>query len=236
MHRIRHILLSIPILGQALQKTYNFILRRPNIAFESSSQYWDERYRKGGTSGSGSYGRLAEFKAQFLNEFIKTHNISTCIEFGCGDGNQISLINYKKYIGFDVSNTAIEICRKRHKNRDNYEFHLTCSDKFQTTTPAELAISLDVIYHLVEEQVYRNYMEKLFSSSRRYVIIYAYDREQRHTSKHELGRNFTSWIKTHAPQWTLINIRKNPYPFNEEDPNNTSHSDFFVFENTAKEQ
>ncbi|WP_125185483.1 hypothetical protein [Botryobacter ruber] len=36
-----------------------------------SSDYWEKRYSSGGTSGSGSYNRLAEFKADVLKSFIK---------------------------------------------------------------------------------------------------------------------------------------------------------------------
>jgi hypothetical protein len=38
----------------------------------SSANYWERRYADGGTSGSGSYGRLAEFKATFLNAWHRS--------------------------------------------------------------------------------------------------------------------------------------------------------------------
>ncbi|MDR2439202.1 MAG: class I SAM-dependent methyltransferase [Planctomycetaceae bacterium] len=82
------------------------------VLFPGSKRYWDNRYCQGGNSGAGSYGRLAEFKAEILNKFVTENNINSVIEFGCGDGNQLMLANYPYYIGVDVSPKAIEICRE----------------------------------------------------------------------------------------------------------------------------
>ena len=35
------------------------------------------------------------------------------VEFGCGDGNQLSLAQYPRYVGLDVSRTAIGLCQRR---------------------------------------------------------------------------------------------------------------------------
>src|ERR1041385_8036217 len=78
-----------------------------------SAQYWEARYREGGNSGDGSYGRLASFKAQVLNDFVARNQIRSVVEFGCGDGNQLSLAQYPKYLGLDVSPTAVLNCAAR---------------------------------------------------------------------------------------------------------------------------
>ena len=75
----------------------------------NSKNYWEEHYQAGGNSGSGSYGRLASFKALIINEFVSENQISSVIEFGCGDGNQLALANYPEYVGLDVSPTTIKI-------------------------------------------------------------------------------------------------------------------------------
>jgi hypothetical protein len=64
----------------------------------------------GGTSGPDSYNASAEAKAAFLNEFVRARDVRSVIEFGCSDGNQLSLADYPSYIGLDVSRTAIELC------------------------------------------------------------------------------------------------------------------------------
>ena len=67
--------------------------------FEGSSSYWENRYVADGNSGPGSYGDLAIFKAKILNEFIGTKNVQSVIEFGCGDGHQLSLARYPRISG-----------------------------------------------------------------------------------------------------------------------------------------
>ena len=54
----------------------------------SSIQYWEARYRANGTSGAGSVGRLARFKAGVVNRVIADNRIVSTIDMGCGDGSQ----------------------------------------------------------------------------------------------------------------------------------------------------
>src|SRR5262245_1129130 len=85
----------------------------PKIHFDTSSQYWEERYARGGTSGAGSYGRLAQFKADVINGHVRAHNVARVVELGCGDGNQLSLAQYPSYLGLDVSSTAVQACKAK---------------------------------------------------------------------------------------------------------------------------
>ncbi|MCL2283845.1 MAG: glycosyltransferase family 92 protein [Fibromonadales bacterium] len=84
---------------KAVLEYYPFIqkyLRR--IKAFDSGKYWEERYANGGNSGDGSYNCLAQFKAEILNDFVKEHSVNSAIEFGCGDGSQLSLVKYPKYL------------------------------------------------------------------------------------------------------------------------------------------
>ena len=200
----------------------------PAIEFVNSSQYWNDRYTHGGTSGAGSYGRLAKFKADFLNEFIAMNNIASVVEFGCGDGAQLELAQYPSYVGCDVSPQAVKICAEKFAGRAGYEFH-----ELGYSHPKEgqfdLALSLDVIYHLIEDDVFDKYMRRLFCASDKYVIIYAYNFEKNYKAKHEKGREFLKWCQVHAGNWILVQKMEQKYPYNAEDPDNTSQSDFYVF-------
>src|ERR1700757_3968895 len=88
-------------------------LLRQRIGFRGSAQYWERNYARGGTSGPGSYGALAEGKAAFLNAFVHERAVGSVIEFGCGDGHQVSLAHYPRYVGLDVSRSAIALCKRR---------------------------------------------------------------------------------------------------------------------------
>ena len=85
----------------------------PALHAFSSAAYWEQRYRSGGHSGAGSYGRLAGFKATVLNRLVRDNGISTAMEFGCGDGNQLALLEVADYVGLDVAPAAIDACRAR---------------------------------------------------------------------------------------------------------------------------
>ena len=57
-----------------------------------SARYWEDRYADGGNSGDGSQGLNAQFKADFLNAFVKEPKVMNVIEYGCGDGRQLQLL------------------------------------------------------------------------------------------------------------------------------------------------
>ena len=100
----------LPLLRSITLYMYRYLEK---IVFIDSQIYWEQRYANDGTAGYGSTGRLADFKAEIINDFVRKRQISSIIEFGCGDGMQLSLADYPTYIGLDVSKTAIHIC-------DNY--------------------------------------------------------------------------------------------------------------------
>lgn len=195
--------------------------------FPGSRDYWEERYRNGGNSGAGSYGKLANFKAAIINDFVSQHRIISIIELGCGDGNQLRLAKYPSYIGYDVSPTAIALCKQLY-NEDKTKIFL-CYDRSTKLSVAELTLSLDVIYHLIEDRVYHRYMEDLFQSALKYVIIYSSNKKG-NQSYHERMRDFTSWVTAYQPTFKLIQKVPNPYPYNPADEEGTSQSDFFIYE------
>ncbi len=196
-----------------------------NINFDSA-KYWENRYKNQGNSGAGSYGLLAEFKADVINNFVKEHYINSIIEFGCGDGNQLELFNVKNYTGFDVSDTILDYCKRKFRNHKDYKFKNMTE---YTGEKAELTLSLDVIFHLVENNVFETYMNRLFNSASKYVIIYASNKNEEHCI-HVKHRKFTDWVEKNQPNWKLLNIIPNKYPYDLNKPNETSFSDFYIFE------
>lgn len=206
-------------------------LSRQKLKFTDSESYWDQRYRLGGSSGAGSYGRLARFKAEFLNGFLNDHQITSVVEFGSGDGAQLALADYPNYVGVDVSPTAIAHCRQLYHDRPQYEF--LHSSEVPPDLRAELALSLDVIYHLVEDPVFEQYMNQLFDAGSRFVIVYSSNYDERPVP-HVRNRKFTDWVSDHRPEFRLTHHQPNPYPFDPDQPSTTSFADFYVFERIAE--
>jgi hypothetical protein len=202
--------------------------------FKGSAEYWDERYRTAGNSGSGSYDHLAQFKAEILNPFVTKNAIDTVMEFGCGDGNQLKLATYPNYIGLDVSPTAIKMCHDLFADDKNKSFLLYNSLAFydnHNILKADLTMSLDVLYHLVEKEVFEKYLTDLFSTSKKYVIIYATDFDQKEEPiyQHENRRSFSAFVTKSFPQFKLIDQIKNKYAVVKKGEIG-SDCDFFIYE------
>jgi hypothetical protein len=200
--------------------------------FPGSQEYWEERYAGGGTSGRGSYGELAAYKAKFLNEFVRDRRISSVIEFGCGDGSQLLQTKYPNYIGLDVARTAIALCSTRFESDRTKSFFLYDPRAFidqHGIFRAQLALSLDVIYHLTEDAVFELHMRHLFAAAEQFVIAYSSNTERPDVEPHIRHREFTAWVAAALPEWRLAQRVPNPYPMSD-DRRSGSFADFFVFQ------
>lgn len=202
--------------------------------FKGTVDYWESRYAAGGNSGSGSYKQLAEFKADFLNQLVQEEGIRTVIEFGCGDGNQLSLATYPNYIGLDVSPTAIQRCSSIFKSDPSKSFFLYSTLAFQDhhqVFSADLALSLDVLYHLVEDEIFHIYLYHLFNSGKQYVVIYSGDEANvpGHHDPHVRLRKFTDYVAQYFNEWKLDRKVKNKYSLAEYGPDLGSFADFYVY-------
>jgi hypothetical protein len=202
--------------------------------FKGSADYWDERYRTQGNSGSGSYDHLAQFKAEILNPFVAKNSIATVMEFGCGDGNQLKLAKYPNYIGLDVSPKAIQMCHELFKNDKQKSFLLYNSLAFydnHNLLKADLTMSLDVLYHLVEKEIFEKYLTDLFNTSKKYVIIYATDFDQKEEPiyQHENRRSFTAFVNKNFPGFKLIEQIPNKYAVVKKGEIG-SDCDFYIYE------
>jgi hypothetical protein len=223
----RSVVKSLPLIGPlAVAAARPFKRQR----FDGSADYWERRYITGGNSGAGSYNCLAEFKAAFLNDFVARNAIRSVIEFGSGDGAQLELADYPEYIGVDVSKAAVEVTRSRFASDRSKRFYEP--KELPPATRAELSLSLDVIYHLVEDAVFDAYMAVLFDAATRFVIVYASNLDKASAAPHVRHRRFTDWVEQHRPGFALKECTPNAYPFDENDPDNTSFADFYVFERT----
>lgn len=193
----------------------------------NSGEYWEKRYKRGKNSGSGSYGRLARFKADVLNRVIAETKATSLLEFGTGDGNQLSLMTPLPYVGVDVSRTALAMLRARFADQPLYRFlhpgelprDLTC----------DITVSADVIYHLIEDQVFEAHMEALFRHARDFVVIYSSNHAAPHDGSHIRHRRFTDFIAARMPGWQRVLHIPNPYPWDPANPTETTFSDFHIF-------
>jgi hypothetical protein len=197
-----------------------------------SSKYWEERYSSGGNSGDGSYGKLADFKSKILNNFVAKQGINKVVEFGCGDGNQLSIARYPSYIGLDVSTTIVKKCADKFHDDYTKSFFLYNHNAFVDRSgvfKCDLALSLDVLYHLIEDDIYQNYIRHLFNSSEKFVIIYAANEEIESGTAHEKYRKFTADVEAIAKGWELAEVIENEHKVDQ----GGSLANFYIYKKTG---
>lgn len=227
---IKKLLSKNPLVLYITKKIYFFLTH--NARFQSS-QYWRLRYKKWWNSGAGSYGRLAEYKWSIISDFVKNNNIKSVIEFGCGDGNNLKYYKIPHYIWLDISEYALSLCQKQFswdKQKSFFLYHPYVFCDNHSIFSAECTFSLDVIYHLIEDDIYEKYMFDLFSASQWFVIIYSSntDINSEVQGQHVKHRNFVEWIANKFPHWHLIEKIPNKYTL-QYDEERESFSDFYIF-------
>jgi hypothetical protein len=175
------------------------------LTMRSSASYWERRYRLGLSSGSGSEGNLASYKAGVLNDFVREHHVRSVVEFGCGDG---------QHLGLDVSGKAVELCRARFgadMTKSFLWYDPGSAVNLGSYLGADLTLSLDVIYHLVEDEAYESHLRDLFGVSRRHVAIYASNRGGEGEHRHVRHRHFTEDVLQRFPWFRLTRHLPNPH-------------------------
>lgn len=207
------------------QRLFGFVFKPKKLNdFTSIVNYWENRYEEGGNSGAGSYGSAALDKARFINLHLNEMNLASVIDFGCGDGNQLGLLNLsnRSYIGLDVSAQAINICESLFQGEKMTFKHVVSYEDLQIPF-SDLALSMDVIYHLTEDQTYFNYLNKLFTSAK-YVIIYSMDFEVPNWSGHSRPRKFSEDIRRLFPNTKLVTRISSTIPGEE-------RMEYFLYQN-----
>jgi hypothetical protein len=93
---------------------------------------------------------------------------------------------------------------------------------------ADLVLSLDVIFHLIEDSVFEGYMKKLFDASSKYIIIYSSNKTKKTVASHVRHRKFTPWVEQNRPKWKLLKFIPNRYLYAGNNDAG-SFSDFYIY-------
>ncbi len=171
-----------------------------------AKDWWDVRYARGGNSGAGSHGYHYQFKRDYIRSAIQRFGFASAVDFGCGDGSQINEIEFGAYQGVDISQSVVNHCREFYKDRPHFKF-----DVYEAFSPGryDVAMSLDVMYHVVEPDQYDLYLNRLFSYSK-YVLIYTNLVPRKDNSAHMCFRDHVKEIKQRDFNVRLIERVINP--------------------------
>lgn len=155
-------------------------------------------------------GDNAIWKARHLNDFVANHKVMSVIELGCGDGRQLALANYPMYLGCDVSEKAVELCREKFGPDSPERLFSTSLRPYRNW---HLSLSIDVAYHLVEDDVFEQHLDDLFDASRKWAIIYSTDlmrpEPYPESADHVRHRHILTFVGDFFPKWRSVSVDYN---------------------------
>ena len=186
----------------------------------SAAKYWEERYYFGRGSGPGSLGRLGQYKARVVSQLITAHEHKSVLDLGCGDGSQIVKLNLpgiEYYHGYDISETGVALARTHLQHDNRFKFDVMTESVNFPRDSFDVALSLDVLFHLIDSEAYSRHLSNLFTAAKDMVVIYAPNTNQNPTGQdveHVRFRRFSEWIyQNRDDDWTELEMIKNPFPY-----------------------
>ena len=141
-------------------------IRKKNPLIEE--KYWDNRYKTGGNSGLGSISKNRDWKWEIIKKYCS--DLNNIIDVGCGDLSFWEGKDCKNYVGIDISPFIIQ------KNRDlrkNWQFICNSAD-IRQDIKANTVFCFDVLFHIMDERVYKKILENLTYYSEDIIFIYTW--------------------------------------------------------------
>ena len=138
--------------------------------------YDNEKWGKNKGSGEGSRPKFNQEYIPFLEDFLKTNNIKSVIDFGCGDWQFSRYIDWGDkpfstmpkidYLGLDVVDSVID------NNKKEFPQHSFVSDTnvFNHLEGRELIIIKDVFIHWPNETIVE-FMDKLINYNNKILTV-----------------------------------------------------------------
>jgi len=156
------------------------------MALKMEKTYWESRYGRDGTSGSGSIGVERTWKWRVIREVIRSHSprllkfgdsLSKIIDVGCGDlsfwdvESQLA-INVERYIGIDISETVI--MRNRKRGIDGWSFIVSASNIRIWGLRAPVVLCMDLLFHIMDDTEFIESLKNLCYYSEDLIFIHTW--------------------------------------------------------------
>lgn len=135
----------------------------------NSKEYWDTRFSTGDWEKHGGRSQTTSFAlGQMPMLKIQSDFSGTILDFGCGLGDAIPVYHkyfpHAKLIGLDISESGIDICKKKYGNIADF-----IQGDYLSTPVADVIIASNVFEHLTNDiQIAK---ELLLRCSELYIIV-----------------------------------------------------------------
>jgi hypothetical protein len=98
----------------------------------------------------------------------------------------------------------------------------------------DLALSLEVLFHLVDDEVFETYMQTLCRSASRLLVIFASNGDPLGGTapwgSHIRHRRFTDWMERKEPRWKLTDVIPNRFPYRRDGGIESGcFADFYIY-------
>jgi len=140
---------------------------------EQEIDYFNNRSLKGHMSGWGSVGQWGELKRYMLGYIWPFRSM---LDIGCGDMVYMSsfepFVNRKfSYLGIDGSTDVITRARKKCSLHLFHQMTISELIKSDLNKSCDVIVCYDVLFHIVEDWLYRDLLRWLFRSSADHLLL-----------------------------------------------------------------
>jgi len=173
-----------------------------------------------GTSGTGSTLEITREYRAYVEDFMKTHNVKSVVDAGCGDWSFSSAIEWgdASYLGVDIASDVIATVRNKYeKGRITFQV----GDITDELPAADLLISKDVLQHLSNKLVHKFIRNNLRKGKYKWVIL----TNDRGTSNRDVASGGYRAIDLAAPPFEVRGLVDLPIKFGNETTKVTSFLD-----------
>lgn len=199
---------------------------KPRTTF-NMVDYWEARHRARLGTPAARIGPIGSMKIRVVNRLYEQFGVATHMDFGCDDGRLLEHIHAERFVGVDISGTLLRNLKNKFPDESRWKFiHVK---ELDAAYPCDLVTSLDVVHHLVEDQIFAAYMKRLFKFATKVVCIYSSDHEFSGGARHVRYRDFAAYIAQHFPGWQLTETIENPNVSKEEQKLGIPPSRFFIY-------
>src|SRR5262245_58216241 len=131
---------------------------------------WGKDDEGRGTSGSGSTLEITREYRAYVENFMRTHAVTSVVDAGCGDWSFSSAMDWggASYVGFDIASNIVAANRKKYE-RGKISFQV--GDITEELPAADLLISKDVLQHLSNSLVKKFIENNVKKGKYKWVIL-----------------------------------------------------------------